>query len=231
MNVKKKLTVVVFVVLVVALVGARSARAQIKPVTVNVGGGFTVPTSTVSDYFGTGFNFDFGVTFNFDEYLGLQLEYGFNDLGQKGSGFDLPTEEGDSVHFDLGHRTHDVTAKLVFHGAGHAAGLYLLAGVGYYHRTVEVTTPGTGSVLICNPWWYICYPAYVPVTQVVGSRSSNDYGINLGGGVSFPMGRSTALYVEARYHYVYGPTVQNPLTGTTQKANGQYFPVTVGFRF
>ncbi len=225
----KKLTAVVFVL---ALVGAQPVRAQTKPITVNLGAGATVPVSGIGDYFKTGYNVDFGVTFNADEYLGIQVEYGYNGLGQKGNGFTLPTEDGGTLQLDLRHRMQYGDVNLVFHQASRsAAKLYLLAGVGVYRRTVELTTPGVGSVVICNPWWYVCYPGFVPVTQVVGSRSSTDFGINFGGGVTIPIGRTSTFYVEARYHYMYGPKVENPVSGATEKANGQYFPITFGFRF
>jgi len=47
--------------------------------------------------------------------------------------------------------------------------------------------------------------------------------------VAFPVGDSASVYLETRYHYIWGPTVKNPTSGEEQKANGQFFPVTVGF--
>ena len=57
-----------------------------------------------------------------------------------------------------------------------------------------------------------------------------DFGMNFGGGVSFPMGDSASFYIEARYHYIWGPT--DGLDGKSYgKANGQFFPITGGIRF
>jgi opacity protein-like surface antigen len=106
-----------------------------------------------------------------------------------------------------------------------------------YYRPVNVTTPGVGYTTICDPYWYVCYPTLVAVDQVVGSRSSTDFGMNFGGGVNYKLTDSASIYFEVRYHYVWGPTIEptvNPLTGAQigkQTANGQFLPITVGFRF
>ena len=86
----------------------------------------------------------------------------------------------------------------------------------------------------CDPWWYVCYPGgFVPVEDVVGKRSSTDFGMDFGGGVKFG-----AIYAEIRYHYIWGPTVEvtgpdNTLPGVSseRKANGQFLQTTFGFRF
>jgi hypothetical protein len=83
----------------------------------------------------------------------------------------------------------------------------------------------------------VCYPTLVEVDRIIGDRSSNDFGINFGGGITF--GGDGKFYVEARYHYVWGPTVEeqvNPLTGqricpNDCSTNAQYIPITFGFRW
>jgi len=106
---------------------------------------------------------------------------------------------------------------------------YGLVGMGVYYRPVKVTTPGVGYVPgYCDPWWYVCYPGgFVPVDNIVGERSSTDFGMDFGGGVSF-----SGIYAEVRYHYIWGPTITTPGGGTsTQKANGQFLQTTFGIRF
>ena len=44
------------------------------------------------------------------------------------------------------------------------------------------------------------------------------------------MGDSASFYVEARWHYMWGPEFTNG-NGEKVNANGQYFPITFGFRF
>jgi hypothetical protein len=80
----------------------------------------------------------------------------------------------------------------------------------------------------------------VPVENIVGERSSTDFGMAFGGGVKFG-----AVYAELRYHYIWGPSIEglelptNPIAGDPsgtntlagQKANGQFLATTFGFRF
>jgi opacity protein-like surface antigen len=74
------------------------------------------------------------------------------------------------------------------------------------------------------------------VDQVIGSRSSTDFGMNFGGGVDFKFHEHSSFYVEVRYHYIWGPTISSSLVPpsggpSTLKANGQFLPLTFGFRF
>jgi len=74
-----------------------------------------------------------------------------------------------------------------------------------------------------------------PVEAVLGSRGGWDLGFNFGGGVGFRIGESAEFYVETRYHYVWGPEIVSatPLPSGTSggSTNGQYVPLTFGFRF
>lgn len=103
------------------------------------------------------------------------------------------------------------------------------------------STPGVGYAPgYCDPWWYVCYPgAFVPVENIVGERSSTDFGMSVGGGARFGV-----LFAELRYHYIWGPTIEaqnptvNPLEtpGPTdsligRKANSQFLMTTFGVRF
>jgi len=96
---------------------------------------------------------------------------------------------------------------------------------------------------VCDPFWYVCYPAVVSVDNIIGDRSSNDFGMDFGGGITF--GREAKFYIESRYHYVWGKTV-NPTASTLPSAtNGTaatscsggcstsagYFPLVFGVRW
>jgi hypothetical protein len=111
--------------------------------------------------------------------------------------------------------------------------------MGIYYRPVEVSTPGVGFVPgYCDPWWYVCYPGgFVPVENVIGERSSTDFGMAFGGGVRFG-----PIYAELRYHYIWGPEVQAQTSTLPavqaatadlvgKKANGQFLATTFGIRF
>jgi hypothetical protein len=170
-----------------------------------------------------------------DAPLGLQVEYGFNTLDGPETRIPLmatpfAAATGSAV-IESRHRVHYFVANgmLRANGAGRFQP-YGVAGGGVYHRSVALTTPDVGFTAYCDPYWYICYPTPVEVDRVIGDRSTWDPGINAGGGLAIRLGEAAAFYIESRWHYTWGPqfTDQN---GTEQRANGQFFPVTFGFKF
>jgi opacity protein-like surface antigen len=227
-----------FLALALFLGAAVPAFAQDKPVDVNIGGGYTFAFGDVRDHLGDGYNINFGVTFNLSETIGIQGEYSFNGLGQKNIQIPVsPTPNASTVptdfYADMNMQFGDV--NLIFKPAVEGrAKPYVVVGGGIYYRPVTVTTPGVGYVPgYCDPWWYVCYPGgFVPVENIVGERSSTDFGMDFGGGVDFGLAENVRLYFEVRYHYIWGPEVNTNVAGTeTKKANGQFLPITVGLRF
>jgi opacity protein-like surface antigen len=227
---------VVFITLILLVGLASGARGQEKSALFSIGGGFTAPNSEVRDHLGDGYNFNIGVQFNVTPVIGIEGLYSFNGLGQKqisipvsavpvGSG--VPTDFFGDMNMQFG------TANLVVQKPDGAVRPYGLVGMGVYYRPIKVTTPGVGFVPgYCSPWWYVCYPGgFVPVENIVGERSSTDFGMDFGGGVNFGV-----VFAELRYHYIWGPTIEpvtvTPLTTPTDlKANGQFIALTFGVRF
>ncbi len=220
--------------------GVAGAQAQDKPVFVSLGGGFTMPNSEVRDRLGDGYNFNFGVQVNATPALGIEFLYSFNGLGDKDLSipvFPQPLVDGGvPTNFSANMNMQYGTVSLVAQKPDGGVRPYGLVGGGIYYRPIEVTTPGVGWVPgYCDPWWYICYPGgWVETTNVVGKRSSTDFGMDFGGGVNFGK-----FFGELRYHYIWGPEVEvntpaQPIAGVdvdTRKANGQFLQTTVGFRF
>jgi hypothetical protein len=214
------------------------AQAQEKRVNVSLGGGFTIPNAEVSDHLGDGYNFNLGLQVNVTPVIGIEGVYSFNGLGQKRisvpvsatpTATSVPTDFFGDMNMQYG------TANLVVQKPEGVVRPYGLVGMGVYYRPIKVTTPGVGFVPgFCSPWWYYCYPGgFVPVENIVGERSSTDFGMDFGGGVNFGV-----VYGEIRYHYIWGPTVPTtgpaqPLPGVTaeRKANGQFLATTFGLRF
>ena len=227
-------------VLSVSLLGILpvAAQAQDKRVSVSLGGGFTQPNAEVKDHLGNGYNFNFGVEVKATPVIGIEGLYSFNGLGEKRisvpvsgapGGSPVPTDFFANMNMQYG------TANLVLQKPTGGVKPYGLVGVGVYYRPIKVTTPGVGYVPgYCDPWWYICVPGgFVPVENIVGERSSTDFGMDFGGGVKFGV-----VYAELRYHYIWGPTVATtgavqPLPGVSaeRKANGQFLQTTFGIRF
>jgi opacity protein-like surface antigen len=228
-----------------AIVGAvlssgTAAQAQEKKVQVNLGGGFTATVGQVHDHLGNGGNFMIGVTFNANPHIGIQAEYGYSPIGTKTLDIPYVPPATGTAPIPAGSHMHQGTFNLIAHFGDLDAKWrpYAIVGGGVYDRVVQLTSPGTGLVTVCDPWWYVCYPVAVPVTNILGERSSTDFGMNYGVGVDVHVAEHVEFYVEARFHYIWGPKLSSLVTGgtlppgvTDQNANGKYFPITFGLRF
>jgi opacity protein-like surface antigen len=230
----------VFVVFSLLATVPAVAQAQEKRVFFSLGGGYTQPNSEVSDHLGGGYNFNFGVQVDVTPVVAIEGLYSFNGLGSKDLSFNVfpqpiasggvPTDLSADMNMQYG------TASLIVQRPEGAVRPYGLVGMGVYYRPIKVTTPGVGWVPgYCDPWFYVCYPGgWVETTNIIGERSSTDFGMSFGGGVNFGK-----VYGELRYHYIWGPEVE-PLTPTqpiagvdvdTRKANGHFLATTFGVRF
>jgi opacity protein-like surface antigen len=230
-------------ILAATLIAAGPAAAQDeRPVQLTIGGGWTGVYGAASNHIGSGGNFTIGVLFNTHSAVKYQAEYGWNGMKKKQLVLDVyaaPVQQnGTPTNFYADANMQYGVGNVIFEPkTSGRASPYGLVGAGIYYRPVTITTPGVGYTTICDPYWYVCYPTLVSVDQVVGSRSSTDFGMNFGGGLNFKMTEHTSFYFEVRYHYVWGPTISNtqvnPLATapTTLKANGQFLPITFGFRF
>jgi hypothetical protein len=218
------------------LVAAAPAAAQDKPVDISIGFGVTFPQGDFKDSFDTGWNGNFGATFNIGPTFGVQAEYmsaRMNGPERVINVSPTPGGIGSNQLLESNHQVHAFLGDVIFKSPSSGAfGGYVLGGAGLYHRIVQITSPAVGYTTFCDPFWYVCYPVAVSVDNILGDRSSNDFGINFGGGVTF--GHEAKFFVEARYHYVWGPKINPPAGATTTtnlSTNAQYFPLTFGVRF
>jgi opacity protein-like surface antigen len=208
---------------------AAAASGGGRSISWNIAGGVAKPLGQTGDAFQTGGLVDFGMTYRLAGNLGLQFDYEFIGLGAVPQE-PLQTPSGGQIQFSLNGRAQLGAFDLVFMPASSGRfSAYVLGGGGIYRRTVDLTTPGQGQVIVCNPEWFVCYPGAVPVDQVIGSRASTGFGVNFGGGVNIKVNDRVAFYVEGRYHYVWGPSFETP--SGSKKANGQILPFVFGFRF
>jgi len=220
------------------------AHAQTQAAHFSLGGGFTVPNSEVKDRLGNGYNFNLGLDFTVTPNIYIEGLYSFNGLGRKQIDIDVsptPSAQPTRTPFFSDMNMQYGTANVIFQKAEGGVRPYGLVGLGVYYRPIKVTSPAIGYVPgYCDPWWYYCVPGgFVPVTDVIGERSSTDFGMDFGGGLRFGK-----IYAEIRYHYIWGPTIAagqtsvNPLDtppGSASlaghKANGQFLATTFGVRF
>ena len=220
---------------------ATPAFAQDKPVEVNFGFGWTFPTMDFKNSFDPGWHGTVGVTFLTTPKSGFLVDYTYNKMDGPERTINLVDNPiagaiATTGLLESNHQMHVVTFNYLWRSASDSAiNGYVLGGGGYYHRIVQVTTPSVGYTTFCDPYWYVCYPSLVSVDQIIGDRSSNDFGINVGGGITF--GREAKFYIESRYHYVWGPEIEPtvPAQGgsvpASRTTNAAYFPLTFGIRF
>ena len=239
----KRLTTVggAFLVTLIASAPAQSQAQAPAPVpqeqTVHftIGGGMTTPLADIADRFNTGGAFTMGLTFEPDSPVGLQVEYGYQSLNGPETRIPLmltalSAATGTGV-IESSHKVHYLVANALFRPSGNARFTpYGMTGGGMYHRTVSLTTPDIGFTTYCDPYWYVCYPTATEVDRVIGDRSTWDPGVNLGGGVAIRLGEAASFYIETRWHYAWGPTIEDQ-NGVSHHANAQFFPVTFGFKF
>ena len=225
-------------VVAVLLAGTPAFAQDDERLGFNFGGGAAFPVTGVRDAFDTGWNWSLGLMWNITPEVGILSEYMYDRLGGPERTLDfssLPGAAAQSGIIQSNHQVHSGTFNLVYEprlAANERAlpiGVYALGGGGIYHRLIQLTTPSIGYTSVCDPYWFICYPTLVPVDTIIGDRSSNDFGVNFGAGVTF--GGNAKFYVESRYHYVWGPKVTNPVTSQEASTNAGYFPLTFGVRW
>ncbi len=237
----RKLLTVCFGVLIAA---APAAAQDYKPVDFNIGFGATFPTSNYKQSWDAGWNGTFGVTFNINEHLGVQGEYIYSRMNGPDKAINISLSPGGAVSstqlIESNQQMHVGSFNLVYRSVSKDSGIggYVLGGLGIYHRMIQLTSPAVGYTTFCDPYWYVCYPAAVSVDNILGDRSSNDFGIDFGGGITF--GHEAKFYVETRYHYVWGPTISPvvPAVGGSTatcsggcSTNASYFPLTFGVKW
>src|SRR6187200_1638015 len=129
-----------------AALSAVPAWAQdVKPVEVNLGGGFTIPYSDAKESFGTGGNLQFGVVFNPSSVVGIQVNYGYTKFGGKDIAPNFTV--GDlppggiitSVPLTINHTMHDGDFSLLLSTGGDSVAKgYAIVGGGVYHQIINV---------------------------------------------------------------------------------------------
>lgn len=196
----------------------------VGPLVWNVGGLVNFPLSDTADRVEEGWGFTVGVTYNPNPLWGAQFEYAvsWHDL-------DTGALASQGIVGDAMLQYFNLNLVLRPARAGRA-GFYLVGGGGLYYRSVQVNQiTGTALAPYCDPWLLYCYGVPVEVGTVLGERSSWDWGLDGGAGISFGLSPPVRLYVEARYHYIFGPSFDTP--SGKKNADGQYIPLVVGVKF
>jgi len=150
------------------------ARPARAQITLGLGGGATIPVGDLSSAYTTGWN----------ALANLGVHFGATPLGVRGDLMfnQLPVKSsfGTSAHIQI----WTANANMVVSAPGPVSP-YLIGGVGYYNDHYKVALGGTTVV-------------------ATGSTTSNDLGINGGGGLNLKLpGTGIGFFAEVRYHYVF----------------------------
>jgi hypothetical protein len=229
------------------LVGLRPVDVRAQPPkrwNVSIGGGFVVPDSEVRAQVGSGWGLQLGVQFNVTPVFGIEGFLATNILGDNDVRLGVsPVPFAPSVPatFSVGMGMELAAGNVVVQSPKGRLRPYGLAGAGIYNRPITVTTPVTATNSgwvqgFCDPNLFVCSAGgFTPVKDVTGDRSSQDFGMDLGGGVNI----GPSFFVEVRFHRIWGPTIEAtpvvPDPGApipvAQKADGRFLVTSLGIRF
>lgn len=213
------------------------------------GVGPTIPVSTTSNVLTTGYSFQVGGGRNFNKKFGVLLQFDYNHFGFQNSTlnnlltiYNDPTIDAQLTSLGGSSHVWSFTLNPIYNlTQGDNWGTYVVAGVGFYHKVADFTTPTEGE-------YYDPYYGLIPyeANQVIDSYVSNAPGFNGGGGVTYKFSRFTSekLFAEVRYVYTvnsarpyYDGTTGTAVTPTyfnvfpQNSLHTTYLPVTIGIRF
>ena len=138
------------------------AAAQ-DPVEFHIGAGVAFPVGDVADSFDTGWNFATGLDLQRQRGRGLPWASTSTSASAGRTGCSttrITPQAGDRILIESNHQMNVGDFNVVLR-AGGTSGVrgYLVAGPGVYWRKVQLTTPSVGFITVCDPYWYVCYPA------------------------------------------------------------------------
>jgi opacity protein-like surface antigen len=194
-----------------------------------VNGGYAFTTSSTSDVLSDDWTFGGGALYwPSSSPVGISLDVNYSRFDLTGSAIRAindainsdPSNSGEITGGDFENWQFGVNGIFSL-GEDRSNGLYLTGGVSWNSVTGRVSE--TGLVYyppICDPWFWWCYPGGVgPGSIVVGKRSSDEFGWNVGLGYSIqnPTGQ---LFLELRYQQI-----------QFESADIEYVPLTIGYRW
>lgn len=192
-----------------------SANAQeFSHFTVDVGGGFTEPVRSTSNYYNLGWNVEGGVGVNFFSWLGLKVDVGYHDLSM--SGVTAAALGGTNGYDKIFTATLDPIVYLTPHRPYH---IYVTGGAGYFDAFTEYTRPlGTAT----TPSIPVVGPINFGTNSAVSGYTNQQLGTDIGAGVSFGAPHTHGqFFMEAKWDHMFLP-------GSTSL---DFIPVTFGFRW
>ncbi len=187
----------------------------------NVGAGANLNSGTTRTWVRQGgFVASGGVARNGNKYLGLRMDFTFANLPLRDSTLEVAQATGASTH------VYSLTLDPIINlPVTKLWGGYVLFGPAFHHRSGSLQSDTTIAGSPCSPfwnWWGACqtFNYSVPLSGSFTNSSLNEFGYNLGGGVTRKMPSGVEFYGEIRLMH-----------GTHNGITTDYRPITIGFRW
>lgn len=194
-------------------------NSTMSHIAIEAGGGFNRPLGYSRSFATWGGNVEIGGGWNFNKAFGVLAEWELLDNKIPGSYLSNVGVPGGHIH--TWGLTLEPTYNIQTSGPW---GGYAIGGGGFYRRVTTFTVPEEEEQC-----YYFCYEEIVNVP--VAHYSSNQGGLNIGGGVTykaFGEDSSGRLFAEIRYVWVNSP--KSNVFGTPDGTES-FLPVTVGLRW
>jgi hypothetical protein len=195
---------------------ATMANAQDEHrLTLNAGAGLTPLVGRMGNSLDNGWGITFGGGYVFTSHFESNVQVSYNGFGIT-SGFLASTgAPGGNSH--LWSVTVDPKVRL---GRERTIDPYVVGGVGYYRRTIQLTNPTLVPVAVFDPFFGFI-TGLAQVNEVIGSLTQDGIGGSLGAGFDIKLsGNGVRFFTEARYHYA-----------DTGRVPTRMVPVTFGLRW
>jgi len=185
----------------------------------NVGGGASLPNGTTNKFVrGGGGIAAAGVARNANKYLGLRLDFQFDNLPLRATA--LQAAQAPAA---TSHAYSVMLDPIINFSASKNWGGYLVFGPSFIHRSgkLDSSTAVPGSA--CNgffTWWGSCFAGSLPVSGDFLKSNQNEFGANFGGGITRQITPRIEFYAEFRY-----------LHGKHNDITTDLRPITVGVRW
>jgi len=187
--------------------------------TYNVGAGANLNSGTTRTWVRQGgFVGAAGVARNANKYLGLRADFDFANLPLRDSTLEFATGASSHVYSLTLDPIINMPITKLFSA-------YVLLGPGFYHRAGSLNSDTTIPGSQCNAfwdWWGACQNSNfsVPLNSSFVNSNVNEFGYNVGAGVSRKTPSGVEIYGEYRLMH-----------GSRNGITTDYRPITLGFRW
>lgn len=163
----------------------------------NIGGGGSLTRGSTKNFVrGGGGVFAAGVARNASKYLGLRLDFQYNNLPLRASALQAAGSTG-------GHsQVYSIALSPIINiPVGRTWGGYIIGGPAFYHRTGKLDNSTAIPGYACNPffiWWGHCFNGNLPIHGQFLRATQNELGETFGGGITYKVRPHIEIYAEYR---------------------------------